>query len=137
MLGRELHADGLFVYDHPGDVAHAKIVAVHQHALGYESEGVFVAAQANAAAFEVRWLFHARTGFDEAEFVAPHAARKKWDRLQPIDVLAACDQIGRHRKLAGIVFAVMKHALVANAAFHGNDVEIEAFGLHFAVAQRL
>ncbi len=57
--------------------------------------------------------------------------------MQPVDVLAARHEIRRHGEFARVVFAVVKHALVANAAFNGKNIEVDALGLNFAVAQRL
>src|SRR5262249_42988425 len=38
---------------------------------------------------------------------------------------------------AGIIFTVMIHALVTDTAFDCDEVEINAFGLHFTLAQWL
>ena len=135
--GRQLEAHVLLVDDHPGDFVHGEIVAVHQHTLGDQGERVLVTTETDAASFQVRRLRDSRTGANETELVPPHAPGKERDGLQPVDIPSASDEIRRHGKFAGIVFPVAKHALVADAAFDGDDVQVEAFGLNFAVAQRL
>jgi hypothetical protein len=57
--------------------------------------------------------------------------------LQPIQVLAARDQIGGHRELTGVVLAVSEHARMADAAFNRDQVEIDALDFNLSLAQRL
>ena len=57
--------------------------------------------------------------------------------MKPADILALGNKIGRHGELASVIFAVMIHPLMANAAFHRDQIEIDTFRLYCAVPQGL
>src|SRR5207245_4058348 len=90
-----------------------------------------------SSALQIRRLLDTGAGADEAEFMREHPAREEGYRVKPTDILALGYEIRRHGKLAGVILAVVIHALMADAAFNGDQIEIDAFGLHFPLAQRL
>ena len=59
------------------------------------------------------------------------------DLRVPVDTVTTCRDVRAHRELTRIVLAVVVEALMSNPALHGEQIQINAFGLHPAIAQRL